>query len=325
MAPGSSMTVSPQTAVLLMAYGSAPSLDERDIRAYLTHILRFYRRASPSRKDVSRLRARYEAVGGSPLYDITARLVTATQRALDLALPGQFRVYMAMKHSPPYIEDRVRRIAEEGFSRAVGIALAPFRSRLSTDSYYKVIDDVNAELASPISWRFASDWHLHPLFLSLWQRRLDDALSVPAEHATVFTNHSLPARGLEDGDPYARQFEATAAAVAQGCGVARWRTAYQSAGGGGGAWLGPALTNVLAELIGEGYRSVLLAPVGFLMDHLEILYDLDVDAVQMGRELGVEVTRTRMPNDDPLFVAMLTELIRDLCPDAAARPAVAIP
>lgn len=320
------MVVDSHTAVLLMAYGSAPSLDEQAIRAYLTHILRFYRRTAPSRKEVRHLRARYEAVGGSPLYDITARLVTATQRALDLAAPGEFRVFMAMKHSPPYIEERVQRIADEGFSNAVGVALAPFRSRLSTDGYYKLVDDANAELPSPMTWRFTWDWHLHPLFLTLWERRLGDALRVPVDRPTVvFTNHSLPARGLQDGDPYQRQFEATAAAIAERCGLAEWRTAYQSAGGGGTSWVGPALTNVLAELIGAGHRSVLLAPVGFVMEHLEVLYDLDVDAAQMGKELGVEVTRTRMPNDDPLFVAMLTEVIRGVGCDMPAQPPAATP
>jgi ferrochelatase len=295
-----------------MAYGSAPSLDEESVRTYLTHILQFYRRASPTEDEVRHLRERYRAVGGSPLYDITARLVTATQRALDLAFPREFRVFMGMKHSPPFIEERARRIAEEGFSRAVGVALAPFRSRLSTDGYYKLIKEVNDDLPRPIEWCFAGDWHLHPMFLALWHRRLDDALRpLNGEASIVFTNHSLPARILEWGDPYPKQFEATAVALAKRCGLAHWFSAYQSAGGGPGPWLGPALNHVLAELIGTGHRSVLLTPVGFVMDHLEVLYDLDIDAVAMGRELDVVVSRTQMPNDDPLLVACLADVIRE--------------
>jgi ferrochelatase len=107
---------------------------------------------------------------------------------------------------------------------------------------------------------------------------------------------------MEWGDPYPKQFEETASALAKRCGLHQWSIAYQSAGGGRGTWLGPALNDVLAELIGTGYRAIVLAPLGFVMDHLEVLYDLDRDAVQMGREHGVEVTRARMPNDDPLLV-----------------------
>lgn len=306
-----------------MAYGSAPSTDEESVRAYLTHILQFYRRAAPTDDEVRHLRDRYRAVGGSPLYDITARIVTATQRALDLAAPGAFRVFLAMKHSPPSIEERVRRIADEGFSRGVGLALAPFRSRLSTEGYHQIIRDVNRGLPEPIEWHFPGDWHLHPMFLALWHRRVADARrSMKREPYVVFTNHSLPGRIVGWNDPYPTLFEETAGALAKRCGLREWRIAYQSAGGGRGTWLGPALNDVLTELIGTGHRSILLAPVGFVMDHLEVLYDLDLDAAQMGREHGAHVERTRMPNDDPLLVAMLADVVRGALHghDAAAQP-----
>jgi ferrochelatase len=304
-----------------MAYGSAQSLDEESVRAYLTHILQFYRHAVPTDDEVRNLRERYQAVGGSPLYDITARIITATQRALDLAAPGAFRVFMAMKHSSPTIEDRVRRIAKEGFSRAIGLPLVPFRSRLSTEGYYKLIREVNRELPKPIEWCFPGDWNLHPMFLALWHRRVVDARrSIDGEPYVVFTNHSLPGRIMEWGDPYPKQFEETASALAKRCGLHQWSIAYQSAGGGRGTWLGPALNDVLAELIGTGYRAIVLAPLGFVMDHLEVLYDLDRDAVQMGREHGVEVTRARMPNDDPLLVAMLADVVRGALQGTAVKP-----
>ncbi len=314
------MPESPRTAVLLMAYGTPPSLAEADVRAYLAHILQFYHRTAPMNEEVQRLRARYRAIGGSPLYDVTARIVTATQRSLDLAFPGVFRVFMAMKHSPPFIEERVARIAEEGFERAVAIPLSPFRSQLATGAYHRVIKEANARLAEPIHWCYAGDWHLHPIFLALWQRRLEDALlGSPEPPAVVFTNHSLSAQELDPADPYSSDFEATAGALAKRCGLTVWYTAYQSAGGGKTLWLGPALGHVLAELIGTGHPSILVVPVGFVMDHLEVLYDLDVDAAQMGRELGATVTRTLMPNDDPLLIALLTDIVRTACGGARVK------
>jgi ferrochelatase len=304
------MSSPPRTAVLLMAYGSPRSTADEDIRAYLDHILRFYRRVSPSEEEVRHLKARYEAVGGSPLHEITGRIVAGTQRALDAALPGAFRVFMGMKHSAPYVEAQVRRIGALGFERAVGVALAPFRSRLSTDGYYALVRGANAGLARPVAWSFAPDWNLHPLFLDLWQRLVVEALRGDGDAAVVFSNHSLPARVQEWNEPYREQFEATARAVAQRCGLGECVTAYQSAGGGNVPWLGPSLSHVLAELIGAGRRSIVVAPVGFVMDHLEVLYDLDVDARQMCAELGVHFARTRMPNDDPLLVAMVADVVR---------------
>jgi ferrochelatase len=306
------MPADPKTAVLLMAYGSAPTTKKADVRAYLTHILQFYRRTNPTDDEIKHLQARYKAVGGSPLYDVTGRTVAAVQRALDLAFPDMYDVVMAMKHSPPHVEDVVRALAGRGVHRGIAVALAPFRSRLSTEGYYKLVREVNEGLETPMEWRFAPDWHLHPLFLELWHRRIDDALaSVPErEPWVIFTNHSLPARIQDGSDPYPAQFEATARALAERCGARSWSFAYQSAGGGNVPWLGPALGDVLARQIGNGGKDVLVAPIGFLMDHLEVLYDLDVAARRAAEELDVRLHRTRMPNDDPLLVALLADVVR---------------
>ncbi len=302
----------PKTAVLLMAYGSAPSASKADVRAYLTHILQFYRRTDPTDDEITHLQRRYKAVGGSPLYEVTGRTVTALQRALDLAFPDAFEVVMAMKHSPPHIEDAVRQLAARGARRGVAVALAPFRSRLSTEGYYQLVSEVNEALETPLDWCYAPDWHLHPLFLELWQGRIDDALAAldGQEPWPVFTNHSLPLRIQDGGDPYPSQFEATARALAERCGLRHWSVAYQSAGRGNVPWLGPALGDVLAQQIAGGGKDVLVAPIGFLMDHLEVLYDLDVAACRAAAELNVRLHRTRMPNDDPLFVAMLVDVVR---------------
>jgi ferrochelatase len=301
------MTPSP-VGVLVMAYGSPPSMDDGAIYAYLRHILQYYRRTDPDAEDVRHLKERYQAIGGSPLYGITERLAVRLQHTLDRTRPGGFRVYWAMKHSPPFIEDVVSRMAQDGLRQAVGLALAPFRSRLSTDGYYRIVQEANQRLPDPMTWSFVDDWHLHPLFLTLWQDRIEAARrDLPEDALVVFTNHSLPERIRRWDDPYPVQFEATARALAERCGLTRWTTAYQSAGGGNEAWLGPDLLDVLREYRKNGGTHVLVAPIGFLMDHLEVLYDIDVEAQAEARAIGLHLTRTPMPNDDPRLVALLAD------------------
>lgn len=293
-----------------MAYGSAPSLDDDAVRAYLRHILQFYRNTGPTDEEVADLTARYESVGGSPLYDVTERVAAATQQALDREAPNAFRVRVAMKHSPPFIEEVTRQIAAGDTMRAVGVALAPFRSRLSTEGYLKLVLETNADLGNPVSWAFAGDWHLHPRFLDLWHERIEERLEeLSAGPVVIFTNHSLPAKIREWQDPYEEQFRATAAALAERCALARWEVAFQSEGGGGVPWLGPSLSDVVRELAGQGVEDALVVPVGFLMDHLEVLYDIDVVARAAARDLGIRLQRTRMPNDDPRLVALLVDVV----------------
>ena len=298
--------------VLIMAYGSAPSLDDQAISDYLRHILQYYRKAEPTEEECRNLKERYQAVGGSPLYRITEDLSQALQNTLDKRFPERFQVYWGMKHSPPLIEDVVSQMAKDGVKQAIAMALAPFRSRLSSEGYYRLVQESNSSLDDPIQWSFAEDWNLHPLFLELWRNRIEDILHRQEKPPTViFTNHSLPARIQEWNDPYADQFEEAAKAVAKMCRLSRWTTAYQSEGAGSEPWLGPNLTDRLQELQEQGQESFLVAPIGFLMDHLEILYDLDLKAQEKAKEMGVVLSRTEMPNDDPLLVAMLAELVEN--------------
>lgn len=298
--------------VLIMAYGSAPSLDDQAISDYLEHILQYYRKTKPTEEECRHLKGRYQAVGGSPLYRITKDLSQALQNTLDKQFPERFQVYWGMKHSPPLIEDVVSQMAKDGVKQAIAMALAPFRSRLSSEGYYRLVQESNSSLDDPIQWSFAEDWNLHPLFLELWRNRIKDVLHRQEKTPTViFTNHSLPARIQEWNDPYADQFEEAAKAVAKMCRLSRWSTAYQSEGAGNEPWLGPNLTDRLQELQEQGQKSFLVAPIGFLMDHLEILYDLDLKAQEKAKEMGIVLWRTEMPNDDPLLVDMLAELVGD--------------
>ncbi len=294
-----------------MAYGTALSLDDADIRAFLRHILQFYRDTDPTDEEVENLRHRLEAAGGSPLYEITERIARAVQYRLDAASPDGFVVRTAMKHSPPFIPDVVRDIAKQGHSRAVGVALAPFGSRLSTDGYHRLIWETNDAAYSPIEWSMAQDWNLHPSFLDLWEASIRRALStMPTDTLVIFTNHSLPERITDWNDPYPVNFHATARALAERLEGVTCATAYQSAGGGKQAWLGPDVKDVIDEWCASGHESFLAAPIGFLMDHLEVSYDLDIEAKAHAQKLGAKLERTEMPSDDPRFVEMLVDVIR---------------
>lgn len=305
-------------AVLLMAYGSPLTSDRAAVRAYLEHILQYYRRTSATDDEVDDLVARYRAVGGSPLYAITEQLVAGLDGALAARHRGRYLVRSAMKHSPPFIEDVVRRIAAAGHRQAVGVALAPFRSRLSTEGYFSIVRDANAALARPMEWCYAADWHLDDGFLRLWERRVRDAVSGDGSgRYVVFTNHSLPARIREWGDPYEEQFRATASALAKRLDLRGWTVAFQSAGGGNQAWLGPSLEHVLRERRAAGDTRFLVVPIGFLMDHLEVRYDLDVAAQRLAGELGIALTRTDMPNAERDLIEMLADVVERAAKTAA--------
>ena len=176
-----------------MAYGSPSSLDEKNLSEYQRHILVHYRQTEPTEEEIQHLKKRYEAIGGSPLYSITEHIAQAVQETLNLGSPGRFKVHMAMKHSTPLIGDVVREMSDSGLTQAVAVALAPFRSRLSSDAYYKIVQQTNNQLERPLQWSFAGNWHLHPRFLELWSKGIEESLSKHSEAPLViFTNHSWP-------------------------------------------------------------------------------------------------------------------------------------
>ncbi len=298
----------PSVGVLLMAYGTSTTTEEVDVRSFLSHILGSYRGVEPTDDDVDDLRRRLVAIGHSPLRDITAGIASSLQDAMNIRAPGEFVVRTAMKHSPPYIEEAVHEMNHSGLRRAVGVALAPFSSTLSTEGYFRRVTDATAALSSSLHWQFVGQWHLNPLFTQLWQRLVaEGARETKGEPLVVFTNHSLPIGATRLDDRYATQFEGAAGQIADRCGLGHWTIAYQSAGKSGGDWLGPSLDEVLRGRSSMGCRDFLVAPIGFVMDHLEIMYDLDVEAKVNAERLGVCLDRTAMPNNDPLLVEMLAD------------------
>ena len=294
-----------------MGYGAPPSLDEAAVFAYLKHIQHSYGAPDPSPDDVAESIRRQRLTGGPTVYPLTERLVAALQHALDLAFPSGYRVYQAFKNSPTLIADAVRQMAADGIRRAVAVTRAPFASRMTTESYYQKVREAGDSLAQPMVWGFAENWYLHPLFLRLWQSRIDDALrAMQKETQVIFTNHSLPARIREWDDPYPAQFEQTAEKLARASGLTSWRIAYQS-GSAHGEWLGPDVLSVVRELAARGARALLLVPIGFTLDNIEVRWDIDTQVIQeLGSELGLRARRPVMLNDDPLFVALLVDVVR---------------
>jgi ferrochelatase len=280
-------------AVVLMAYGSPAEPD--DIRPYLEDI----RAGRPvSDEAVEELTERYRRIGGrSPLYDVTEAQRAALER--ELGLP----VFVGMKHWQPRIAEAVDRALAGGADTIVGLVLAPHYSRLSIEEYRERLESALGDRAQ---LRFIESWHTHEPYLAL----LADRVRGTDAHV-VFTAHSLPERILAEGDPYRDQLLETSQLVAERAGLARWSFAFQSASPTGVPWLGPDILDELDDLKAKGVERVLACPIGFVSDHLEILWDLDVEARERSAELGLEFHRIRSLNDDPAFVRGLAELVRE--------------
>jgi protoporphyrin/coproporphyrin ferrochelatase len=281
------------TAVLAMAYGS-PSRVE-DIPAYFADI----RGGRPVRPEaVAELVERYRRIGGSPLNDVTEAQRAALER--ELGVP----VYVGMKHWEPWIADAVAQALAGGAERIVGLVLAPHYSRMSIGGYR---DRVEAALDGAAELRFVESWHDHEPFVAVLAERVRGT-----DAHVVFTAHSLPERILAAGDPYRDQLLETSRLVAERAGIrtARWSFAFQSASETGEPWLGPDIVDEVDRLHAEGVEEILVCPVGFVADHLEILWDIDVEARDRARELGLELDRIPSLNDDPAFIRALADLVR---------------
>jgi ferrochelatase len=279
-------------AVVLMAYGSPERLS--DVPAYYADI-RGGRPIAPAH--LEDLVERYRRLGveqHNPLNAITEQTRAALER--ELALP----VYTGMKHWTPRIADAAHAALAAGADVVVGVVLAPHYSRLSIAGYG---DQLEGALAGRAELRMIESWHLFEPFLEWHASRLR---GTPAH--VVFTAHSLPARILDDGDPYQHQLEETSAALAERAALDEWSFAYQSESPTGEPWLGPDILDHLSALHASGVRNVLVCPIGFVSDHLEIRWDIDVEARERARALGMTLRRIDMPNADPEFVRALAEL-----------------
>lgn len=310
-----------------MAYGGPASLE--DLPGYLADVRRG--RATP-RAILEELRHNYAAIGGaSPLLALTLRQAEALDRALathTAAGEPPFAVHVGMRHWAPWIEEAVGAMLEDGIERAVGLVLAPQFSRLSVAAYQaRVAAGLDAYRGS-IAFAHVDGYHDSPALARAFASRIHDALASwpAADRARVhvmFSAHSLPERILAMGDPYDAQVRETARLAAAAADIAahRWSFCYQSAGRTAERWLGPAIADHLEALATAGVRDVISVPVGFVSDHVEILYDIDVAAMAQASSLGLRLVRPPALNDDPAFIAELARLVRERARAAGWSPA----
>ncbi|QWU18042.1 ferrochelatase [Paenibacillus sophorae] len=315
-----------QIGVLVMSYGTPESLE--GVKSYYTHI----RRGNPpSAEQLKDLKDRYEAIVGGvfPLRENTDRQVKALQEALNRDNKDkdvEYICFQGLKHARPFIEDGVERMAESGINQAVGIVLAPHYSVMSVGGYIKRAKE-KAE-SSGIQMTFVQSYHLHPQLIEALSRRVSARLDQYEEAGAnredvrvLFSAHSLPERILSMGDPYRDQLLETSKAVAEQTGVTSWQFTWQSAGRTAEPWLGPDILDTLRELSKEQVEYVLSAPIGFVSDHLEVLYDLDIEAQSVAAELDMRLMRIESLNNDPSFMAVLSDVVRDRAGELkAGRP-----
>ncbi|MFQ5857547.1 MAG: ferrochelatase [Anaerolineae bacterium] len=322
----------PKYAVLLMAYGGPDSLD--DIEEYLLDI----RGGQKTPEElVEEIKERYAQIGGkSPLLDITRAQAKALEERLNEHSDGRnYRVYVGMRHWYPYIEEAVAHIVEDGLHRVVALCMAPHFSRMSIGAYIRKAEEAQKELGVELDVTYIESWHDHPLFLQAIADKVKAALKkFPPEARddviVVFTAHSLPAaipsttlrqssgqgsgHRLEQGDPYDRQLRETAAGVAKLLSDIDWQFSYQSSGASSAKWLGPQIEDVVVELAEAGHKNILVAPIGFVADHVEVLYDIDIEARGYAEQAGARLERTDSMNVTPAFIEALADVVRQHTP-----------
>ena len=300
--------------VLLLAHGGPDSLD--DIEPFLSNI-RGGRPMPP--KLVEEVRERYRLIGGkSPILEISRRQADALEQRLNGLRENtkgpRYRVYIGMRNWHPFIRETMEEIQRDGIRDLVALCLAPQNSLKSVGVYFQHLRDARQKMDCEIPTRFIESWHLEALLIEAFAEKLEQALAAFPEGrqnppAILFTAHSLPEKVLEVGDPYDREVHETAAAVAKRCGIDAYRFAYQSQGATSEKWLGPTVESALDELAKSEARRVLLAPIGFLCDHVEILYDIDILFQQYARERGMVLRRSASLNDDPKLIGALAALV----------------
>jgi ferrochelatase len=291
-----------KTAILLLAHGSPDSVE--DVPDFLLHVTGG--RALPG-EVVAEVTRRYSLIGRSPLTALT--LKQGQLLARELGLP----VYVGMRNWKPFITDTLRAMAADRIQRVVAICLAPQNSRTSVGLYRAAI----AGDSVPFTIDFVESWHDHPLLIKAFSEKLLAGLlranrELQAKVPVIFTAHSVPQRTILQGDPYESQARETAALVAREAALASedWAFAFQSQGSSGGPWLGPGVDDTILDLKGKGHRGVFVQPIGFLCDHVEVLYDIDIGFKQFAGKQGMRLSRADSLNDSPRLTAALADLAR---------------
>jgi ferrochelatase len=285
-------------AVLLLAHGAPDRLDQME--EYLLKV-RGGRPLPPPA--VEEIRRRYAQVGGSPLLARTLEQARALESELGVT------VYVGMRNWSPYIRDAVSQMVRDGVARAVAICMAPQYSTLSVGLYMRHTREAIQSAGARLDLSWVESFYDHPMLIGAFAQRVRAALD-GRRLPVLFTAHSLPERVLAAGDPYAEEARATASAVAAELGLSEWDFAYQSQGLSGEKWLGPPVESRIDALCAAGVREFVLAPIGFVCDHVEVLYDIDILFCRYAAERGLTLRRTESLNDCPLFIRALAELAR---------------
>ena len=299
--------------VLVMAYGGPDNLEE--VEPYLIDV-RGYRPTAPD--IIHEVRERYREIGGrSPILERTRAQADALQNALN-ENDESFKVFVGMRHWHPFIADTLKELRRQGIDKAVGLVMAPHYSRMSIQAYFQKIEDADSGMQiAPIH-----NWHLLPEYLDALTDRMQAALNrfpeaVRADVPVIFTAHSLPERILEWGDPYPSQLLATTEALMERLGSRPYEFAYQSAAISSIPWLGPDASEVMERYAAEGAQHLLICPIGFVCEHVEILYDIDIVYQRLAQKLGVHLERIEMLNDSPEMIRGLAGLVRQTAQEAS--------
>ncbi len=291
--------------VLLLAHGGPDSLE--DIEPFLRNI-RGGRGFSPEL--LHEITDRYRQIGGrSPLLEISRRQAAALENELNRS-GGGFRVYLGMRNWKPFIRDTMEEIRQDGVERILALCLAPQNSQMSVGLYFQHVQRAEQELKFDAPISFIESWHREPILIDAFAEKLRSAIGTAQQPAIIFTAHSLPEKALASGDPYDSETHETATAVAASCGLKDWRFAYQSQGATSDQWLGPTVESVLDDLAAQSCREVVLCPIGFLADHVEILYDVDIHFQHYAKERGIELRRTESLNDSPKLIQAMAALVK---------------
>lgn len=306
--------VKKKMGLLVMAYGTP--YKEEDLERYYTHI-RHGRR--PSEEMVEDLRGRYEAIGGiSPLATITLDQAKSLEEYLNRNQDEiEFKMYLGLKHIEPFIEDAVEEMHTDGINEAVSIVLAPHFSTFSVKAYNGRAKE-EAEKLGGLTLHSVESWYLEPKFIEYWVEKVKESFGEmsaeeKASAALIVSAHSLPEKILLSGDPYPNQLQETADLVAKGAGVDHYYVGWQSAGNTPEPWLGPDVQDLTRDLHSQyGYKAFVYTPVGFVSDHLEVLYDNDTECKAVTDEVGASYYRPEMPNSHPKFIEAMASAIYKL-------------
>jgi protoporphyrin/coproporphyrin ferrochelatase len=297
-------------ALLLLAFGGPRSLDE--VEFLLT---RLFRGRKPSAEQLEKVKDRYRLIGGcSPLPDITWKQGEGLEKKLR-ARGYPFKAYVGMRYCHPLIEETLREILDDGLKEIVALPMAPFQSRASTGAYMDEVTRVNEKLGGEFEVSFAREWHCHPLFIEAVCEKIEEGLLnfLPEERERVhliFTAHSLP-KSVALTDPYVKEMEESVEAVIDKMGRQPWHIAFQSKGTGPEEWIGPDVEPVLLELASHNVRGVLIVPIGFVSDHIEILYDIDIAFQKKAESLGMVLKRSPSLNTSEKFLEALAAVVEE--------------